>query len=110
MGEKWFKNGNLYKGDFKNGVFEGSGILKNEIKNNWVFGTFEGGNLNELVEFSHEGDVHKLNKLVLLMHERKNNWISNEIENQPHDEFIREIEKILQVNPTEEMKNLRNRK
>lgn len=21
MGEKWFKNGNLYKGDFKNGVF-----------------------------------------------------------------------------------------
>ena len=28
-GEKWFKNGNYYYGDFKNSHFEGLGILKN---------------------------------------------------------------------------------
>lgn len=29
MGEKWFKNGNYYIGDFKDNIFEGRGILKN---------------------------------------------------------------------------------
>jgi hypothetical protein len=29
MGSKVFKNGNLYIGEFKNGLFEGNGILKN---------------------------------------------------------------------------------
>ena len=29
MGEKWFKNGNYYIGDFKDNIFEGRGVLKN---------------------------------------------------------------------------------
>lgn len=67
----------MYRGDLKNGVFEGNGILKNEYKNNWVFGSFENGNLSQLMDYSHEGDTRKLEKLLLLMHERKSNWINN---------------------------------
>lgn len=40
MGEKWFKNGNYFYGDFKSDVFEGRGLLKNTVKNNWVYGSF----------------------------------------------------------------------
>lgn len=40
MGEKWFKNGNYYFGDFKDGIFEGRGLLKNTSKQNWVYGVF----------------------------------------------------------------------
>jgi hypothetical protein len=29
MGSKVFKNGNWYIGEFKNGLFDGNGILKN---------------------------------------------------------------------------------
>ncbi len=45
MGFKIFKNGNLYIGEFKNGLFEGNGILKNNDKHNWVSGYFKNGNL-----------------------------------------------------------------
>lgn len=40
FGEKLFKNGNLYVGEFKNGVFEGNGLLRNTAKKNWVSGFF----------------------------------------------------------------------
>lgn len=40
FGEKWFKNGNFYIGEFRNNVFEGNGVLKNVGKNNWVSGYF----------------------------------------------------------------------
>ena len=30
----------MYIGDFKGDVFEGRGILKNNLKNNWVLGYF----------------------------------------------------------------------
>ncbi len=53
MGEKWFKNGNFYVGDFKDGIFEGKGVLKNCEKNNWVHGVFCKGNMTELIEYSH---------------------------------------------------------
>ena len=49
MGEKWFKNGNCYVGEFKNGVFEGNGVLRNAAKGQWVSGYFERGNLIDLV-------------------------------------------------------------
>ena len=55
FGEKWFKNGNLYIGEFKNGIFEGNGILRNVSKRNWVSGYFEKGNLVELIEYNNEG-------------------------------------------------------
>jgi|LakMenE18May11ns_1017448.scaffolds.fasta_scaffold9557616_1 hypothetical protein len=45
MGEKTFKNGNIYVGEFKNNIFEGNGILKNSEKRNWVSGFFSNGNL-----------------------------------------------------------------
>lgn len=46
MGQKWFKNGNLYIGDFKDNIFEGRGVLKNKEKNNWVHGCFSKGNMS----------------------------------------------------------------
>ncbi len=46
MGEKWFKNGNNYFGDFKDNIFDGKGVLKNTTKNNWVYGTFYKGNMS----------------------------------------------------------------
>ena len=55
LGEKWFQNGNMYIGEFRNSVFEGNGLLKNAAKKNWVSGYFEKGNLVDLVEYSNEG-------------------------------------------------------
>ena len=40
FGEKVFKNGNSYIGQFKYDLFEGHGVLKNTIKKNWVNGLF----------------------------------------------------------------------
>jgi hypothetical protein len=40
FGEKLFKNGNLYTGEFKNGIFAGNGLLRNTAKRNWVSGFF----------------------------------------------------------------------
>jgi hypothetical protein len=39
----------------KNDVFEGNGILKNNVKKNWVSGLFDKGNLVDLVEYNNEG-------------------------------------------------------
>ena len=50
MGEKLFQNGNLYIGEFRNGVFEGNGVLFNTVKKNWVNGTFKEGNLIDLFD------------------------------------------------------------
>jgi hypothetical protein len=55
MGYKRFKNGNHYVGDFKNGLFEGNGILKNDMKKNWVYGAFQSGNMCDLLQYSTEG-------------------------------------------------------
>lgn len=64
MGEKIFKNGNFYIGEFRNGIFEGNGILKNTQKKNWVSGYFKGGNLVELLEYSSEGSNKGIGKIV----------------------------------------------
>jgi hypothetical protein len=40
LGERRFKNGNVYVGEFKNDQFEGTGILKNNVKMNWASGQF----------------------------------------------------------------------
>jgi hypothetical protein len=45
----------LYIGEFKNGMFEGNGILKNREKENWVSGYFKNGNLAELLEYNSNG-------------------------------------------------------
>ena len=76
LGEKHFKNGNIYIGDFKGDIFEGNGVLKNTLKNNWVSGYFERGNMSELFDYSHDGEVKKFYKIVETMHERKINWIN----------------------------------
>ena len=40
FGHRNFKNGNCYAGEFKFDQFEGTGVLKNVHKNNWVCGNF----------------------------------------------------------------------
>ena len=77
MGEKVFKNGNFYIGEFKNGVFEGNGILKNTEKKNWVSGYFKDGNLVELLEYNNETSNKNVQKIIEALHERKTNWINN---------------------------------
>lgn len=76
MGEKTFKNGNVYVGEFKNNIFEGNGILKNSEKRNWVSGFFENGNLVELLEYNSESDDMKYKKVIEALHERRTNWIN----------------------------------
>ena len=49
MGDKMFKNGNFYRGEFKYGIFEGNGVLINNEKRNWVSGLFKEGNLVQLI-------------------------------------------------------------
>lgn len=45
FGQRNFKNGNNYIGEFKYDQFEGLGVLKNIHKHNWVSGNFEKGSL-----------------------------------------------------------------
>lgn len=110
FGDKLFKNGNLYIGEFKAGVFDGNGVLKNSSKKNWVFGFFEKGNMVDLLEYNNEGEERKLEKIVEAMHERKTNWINNDVSIMQMDSFDREIEKILSVNPSSATKSLEQRK
>ena len=49
LGDKMFKNGNFYRGEFKHGIFEGNGVLINNEKRNWVSGMFREGNLVEMI-------------------------------------------------------------
>lgn len=95
MGEKWFKNGNEYIGDFKADVFEGRGLLKNTLKNNWVYGSFQSGNLVDMIDYNNDGDTKKLAKIISDMHERKSSWINKEIELEDPNFFLKEIDRIL---------------
>ena len=54
-------------------------MLKNSEKKNWVSGTFQNGNLVELIEYNSEGDDRKFRKIVEALHERKTNWINNDV-------------------------------
>jgi hypothetical protein len=110
MGEKMFKNGNLYVGEFHNNVFEGHGVLKNSEKKNWVSGCFQNGNLVELIEYNSEGDDRKFRKIVEALHERKTNWINNEVTLLSFNLFVDEIEKIIKVAPNRHVKTLEERK
>ena len=58
-------------------MFEGSGILKNSMKKNWVSGNFEKGNLVDLVEYNHEGGEKKFDRIIEAYHEKRSNWINN---------------------------------
>lgn len=64
MGEKIFKNGNFYVGEFRNGIFEGNGILKNNEKKNWVSGFFRDGNMTELLEYNSEGSGKNIERII----------------------------------------------
>lgn len=64
FGEKLFKNGNQYIGEFKNGLFEGNGLLRNTAKKNWVSGFFDKGNLVDLFEYNNEGGEKRYDKII----------------------------------------------
>lgn len=106
MGEKVFKNGNFYIGEFKNGVFEGNGILKNTEKKNWVSGYFKDGNLVELLEYNNETSNKNVQRIIEALHERKTNWINNEILLLDLTFFIDEIEKIITTVPNKQVRTL----
>ena len=110
MGEKIFKNGNEYVGEFRNGIFEGNGVLKNKEKKNWVSGYFKDGNLVDLLEYSNDGATKNINKVIEVLHERKTNWINNEVQLPRMDLFIDEIEKIITTEPKRQVQTLEQRK
>ena len=110
FGEKLFKNGNLYMGEFRNAIFEGNGILRNTAKKNWVSGYFEKGNLIDLLQYNNEGEQKKYDKIIEAMHQRKTNWINNEIVLFEMEVFDKQIEKILSSNTNTVVKNLEQRK
>lgn len=56
FGQRNFKNGNNYIGEFKYDQFEGTGVLKNIHKHNWVSGSFEKGSLVELLTYGNVGE------------------------------------------------------
>lgn len=110
MGEKWFKNGNSYVGEFKNGVFEGNGVLRNVSKGQWVSGYFERGELVDLVEHQTELDGPRYQAILEALHERKNNWINNEVTTPALEHFDTHIEMILASQPTAPNRSLEQRK
>jgi hypothetical protein len=84
--------------------------LRNTAKKNWVSGYFEKGNLIDLLEYNNEGEEKKFDKIVEAMHERKTNWINNEIVLFEMSIFDQDIEKILAANPNLAVKSLEQRK
>ena len=110
FGEKLFKNGNLYVSEFKNGVFEGNGLLRNTAKKNWVSGFFQKGNLVDLFEYNNEGGQKRYDKIIQGLHERKSNWINNDIVLPSLDFFDKLIEKVMADLPSATIKSLEQRK
>ena len=74
-------------GQFKGGVFEGNGVLKNNAKKNWVSGYFEKGNLVDMLEYNNEGEDKKYDKIIEALHQRKTNWINHEVNLISLDQF-----------------------
>ena len=79
FGHRNFKNGNFYTGEFKYDQFEGTGVLKNIHKHNWVSGNFEKGTLVELITYGNEGDEKAANKAIEQIHERKTSWVDRDL-------------------------------
>jgi hypothetical protein len=55
LGERRFQNSNVYIGEFVKDIFEGTGVLINDAKRNWVCGKFSAGNLVDLVSYDNDG-------------------------------------------------------
>lgn len=48
IGLRRFQNGNIYVGELSKDLFEGSGMLLNQVKKQWITGKFSRNNLVEL--------------------------------------------------------------
>ena len=97
-------------GEFKNGIFQGSGLLYNTAKKNWACGLFESGNLVDLYQYNNEGGDKKYDKILESLHVKKNNWIDFEIKIPEIQQFDILLEKVLTDAPSGLIKSLDERK
>lgn len=90
-GHRNFKNGNGYTGEFKFDQFEGTGVLKNLQKNNWVCGNFEKGTLVELLTYGNNDNYRNCIKTLECIHEKKTTWLNRDIVLPVITFFIKEL-------------------
>lgn len=85
-------------------------MLINQEKQNWVGGVFREGNLVDLLEYSSEGEHKRFDRLIEHMHERRSNWINNEITLVDPNFFMDSISKIISATPNHNVRTLEERK
>jgi len=85
----------VYIGEFVRDQFEGSGLLINNSKRNWVCGRFSAGNLVDLTSYNNEGSTELPDLKVLSdIHRKKSSWRDVDVVLPDILQFRKEVRKI----------------
>lgn len=80
FGERYFANGNMYIGEFRDDCFEGRGLLIYPKESKWVYGHFQGERLRKMIDMSLSEDSHPKPKLREVHELNTKNWMGVEVE------------------------------
>lgn len=64
----------------------------------------------DLIEYNHEGGDKKFDKIIQGYHEKRSNWINNDIQLIDWQFFDEEIQKLITTYPNTQVKTLEQRK